>query len=113
MKTIIKVLKSLYLHIVTMRFLNKQKTYGKNSFQKHYFEEIQNIKTPESRFQQYHATAEIEGGIDIMQIKQKLLIDLINTIDKDGFVTLEIYDTGIPMRKRVMLSLWVSLSAHC
>ena len=112
MKTIIEALKALRLRIVSVRFFKKQKKYGTSSFQRHYFEEIPNIKASELRFKQYYATAEVGGGIDIMRIKQKLLIDLINEIDKDGFVTLETSDTEMPMRKRVTLSLWVSLNAR-
>lgn len=112
MKTIIEALKALRLRIVSVRFFNKQKKYGKSSFQRHYFDEIPNIKASELRFKQYYATAEVGGGIDIMRIKQKLLVDLINEIDKDGFVTLETSDTEMPMRKRVTLSLWVSLNAR-
>jgi len=112
MKTIIEALKALRLRIVNVRFFNKQKKYGKNVLYKHYLGEIPNIKATQLRFEQYYATAEIGGGIDIMRIKQKLLVDLINEIDKEGFVTLETRDTEMPMRKRVTLSLWVSLNAH-
>lgn len=111
MKTIIEALKALCLRIVSVRFFNKQKKYGKTPFQKHYFEEISNIKATELRFKQYYATAEIGGGIDIMRIKQKLLVDLINEIDKEGFVTIETHNTDITIRKRITLSLWVSLNA--
>lgn len=112
MKTIIEALKALRLRIVSVRFFNQQKKYGKNPFQKHYFDKIHNIKATELRFKQYYSTVEIGGGIDIMRIKQRLLVDLINEIDKEGFVTLETHDTEMPMRKRVTISLWVSLNAR-